>query len=252
MLISVIRSSKVSLSAFLLSASLLTPATSFAQAPPPPPHAQPRSIDVNGEGTAMVAPDMAVVSLSVTRVADTAADALAQNNEAMRGVLDAVKADGVAERDVQTGEFSIFPRYSDPQTNQKDGNTQPQINGYQVTNSLTVRVRDLAKLGGLIDKSVKLGVNQGGQITFTNHDPKAALQDARRKAVTDAMEKAKTLAEAAGVALGPVLTIQENNLQPQPVPMMRMAMAKEADSVPLAGGENTYTVVVTMRFDIKP
>ncbi|MFD1747052.1 SIMPL domain-containing protein [Rhizobium helianthi] len=252
MLTSVIRSPKVSLCVLLLSTSLLSPAASYAQAPPPPPHAQLRSIDVSGEGIATVAPDMAVVSLSVTRVADTAAEALTQNNEAMRGVLDALKADGVAERDVQTGEFSIFPRYSDPQTSQKDGNPQPQIDGYQVTNSITVRVRDLTKLGGLIDKSVKLGVNQGGQITFTNHDPKAALQDARRKAVADAMEKAKTLAEAAGVALGPVLTIEENNLRPQPVPMMRMAMAKEADSVPLAGGENNYTVVVNMRFDIKP
>lgn len=247
------RSTPITLSALILAAGLAAPLTAAAQMPPPPPpHAQQRSIDVSGEGSATIAPDMAVISLSVTRMADTAEAALAQNNEAMRKVLDALKAEGIAERDVQTGDFSIFPRYSDPQTKSDGGAPQPQITGYQVTNSLTVRVRDLPKLGGIIDKSVKLGVNQGGQITFTNHDPKAAYEDARRKAVKDAMEKARTLAEAAGVELGPVLSISENSSRPEPMPMMRMAMAKEADSVPLAGGENNYTVAVNMRFDIKP
>lgn len=234
-----------------LMASLVLPAVSFAQAPPPPP--QPRAITVSGEGTASIAPDMAIVNLSVTRMAETAQAALAQNNEAVRSVLDALKANGVADRDIQTGDFSIFPRYSDRQPTPQNTNQQPVIIGYQVTNSLTVRVRELSKLGGLIDQSVKLGVNQGGQITFTNHEPKAAYQNARRKAVEDAMEKAKTLAEAAGVTLGLVATISETKLQPvAPAPMMRMAMAKEADSVPVAGGETTYTVTVEMRFDIRP
>ncbi|WP_137137222.1 SIMPL domain-containing protein [Rhizobium sp. FKY42] len=234
-----------------LMASLVLPAVSFAQAPPPP--TQPRAITVSGEGTASIAPDMAIVNLSVTRMAETAQAALTQNNEAVRSVLDALKANGVADRDIQTGDFSIFPRYSDRQSTPQNINQQPVIIGYQVTNSLTVRVRELPKLGELIDQSVKLGVNQGGQITFTNHEPKAAYQNARRKAVEDAMEKAKTLAEAAGVTLGPVVNISETNLQPvAPAPMMRMAMAKEADSVPVAGGETTYTVTVEMRFDIRP
>lgn len=237
--------------ALLLAGSLMFPAVSFAQAPPAPP--QQRMISVSGEGTASVAPDMALVSLSVTRIAETAEAALAQNNEAVRAVLDALKAGGVAEKDIQTGDFSIFPRYSDRQPNSENNNQQPVITGYQVTNSLMVRVRDLPKLGGLIDKSVKLGVNQGGQITFTNHDPKAAYQEARRKAVESAMDKASTLAAAAGVNLGPVISISETNIQPiAPAPMMRMAMAKEADSVPVAGGESAYTVTVDMRFDIRP
>lgn len=247
------RSMQLSLSGLIVCAGLAAPLSVHAQMPPPPPpHAQQRSIDVSGEGSAAVAPDMAVISLSVMRVADTAEAALAQNNEAMRMVLDAMKAEGIAERDVQTGDFSIFPRYSDPQTKTDGSAPQPEITGYQVTNSLTVRVRELPKLGEIIDKSVKLGVNQGGQITFTNHDPKAAYEDARRKAVKNAMEKAKTLADAAGLELGPVLSISENSSRPEPMPMMRMSMAKEADSVPLAGGENNYSVVVNMRFDIKP
>lgn len=237
--------------ALLLAGSLMFPVVSFAQAPPPPP--QQRVISVSGEGTASIAPDMAIISLSVMRMAETAEAALAQNNEAVRAVLDALKAGGVAERDIQTGDFSIFPRYSDRQPNPENNNQQPVIIGYQVTNSLTVRVRDLPKLGGLIDKSVKLGVNQGGQITFTNHDPKAAYQEARRKAVESAIDKASTLAAAAGVNLGPVISISETNLQPiAPAPMMRMAMAKEADSVPVAAGESAYTVNVDMRFDIRP
>lgn len=233
----------------LLAGGLLIPSVSSAQVPPPPS----RAINVVGEGTASLAPDMAVINLAVTQMEETAQAALAKNNDAVRAVLDALKADGVAERDIQTGELSIFPRYSDRQPTPQNSNPQPVIVGYQVTNSVTVRVRDLPKLGGLIDKSVKLGVNQGGQITFTNQDPKEAYQEARRKAVASAMEKAKTLAEAAGVNLGPVISISETNLQPlAPAPMMRMAMAKEADSVPVSGGENTYSVSVELRFDIRP
>ncbi len=244
---------KLGFAASLMAAAVLAPVTSFAQAPPPPPGHAPRLVSVTGEGRAAIAPDMAILSLTVMRTADTAQAALAANTAAMREVLAALKAAGLADRDIQTSEFSIFPRYSQPEPNRQGGNEMPQIIGYQVSNGLTLRVRDLQKLGDLIDQSVKLGVNQGGQITFTNTDPKGAMQDARRDAVADAMAKAKILTEAAGVALGPVVSIEENSLRPEPMPLMRsMAMAKESDAVPVAGGENTYSVTVDMRFEIRP
>jgi uncharacterized protein YggE len=206
-------------------------------------------VTVSGEGHASVMPDQALLQLSVTRTAETAAAALTANSAAMKDVLQALKADGIAERDLQTSEFSIFPQYNQPDVR----NNKPvaaAIIGYQVSNGVSVKVRDLAKLGGLIDRTVKLGVNQGGQVLFTNEDPKAAVADARRKAVQDAMEKARTLAEAAGLRLGPVVSIEEGGPRALPAPApMRLAMAKEAaDTVPIAAGENTYTVTVGMTF----
>jgi hypothetical protein len=246
------------LCALALGAGLGAPQLATAQMPPPPHmsghHSPAPSVQVTGEGRAAIAPDMAVVSLSVTRMAETAEAALAANNEAMRAVLDALKQDGIAERDIQTSDFSIFPRYSQPDpVRPQSENEMPKITGYQVSNGLTVRVRDLSKLGVLLDRSVKLGINQGGQISFTNADPKGAVEEARKNAVADAMAKAKTLAEAAGRTLGPITSISESSQRPEPMPLMRsMAMAKEADSVPIAGGENSYTVLVEMTFALAP
>ncbi|MCO5730356.1 SIMPL domain-containing protein [Rhizobium sp. SSA_523] len=238
------------LTSALLIGGLALAAPAGAQEPPREPAP---SIQVSGEGRASVAPDMAIVTLAVTRMGDTAEAALAANSAAMRDVLAALKEAGLADRDMQTSDFSIYPRYSQPDPNRPNGSEaqEPKIIGYQVSNGLTLRVRDLAKLGALLDRSVKLGINQGGQINFTNDDPKAALEEARREAVKDAMQRAKTLSDAAGVKLGAVLSISENSLRPEPVPMMRsMALAKEADSVPLAAGENSYRVTVDMRFGL--
>ena len=209
-------------------------------------------ITVSGQGNASIAPDMAILSLSVLREAETARQALTDNNEAMAKILDAMKQDGIAERDLQTGGFSIQPRYIYP--DEKNGLTQPKISGYSVSNTLAVKVRDLTKLGNILDQSVTLGVNQGGDITFTNDDPKSAITEARKRAVEDAASKAKTLTEAAGVSVGKVLSINESNPEPSPRPIAyaRMAapQAASADSVPVAAGENTYNVNVTVTFEI--
>ena len=209
-------------------------------------------ITVAGEGRANVAPDMAILSLSVVKDAKTAREALDANNKAMADVLNALKGAGIAERDLQTSGFAVNPQYQYPD-NSDGGNRQPVLTGYQVANTLTVRVRDLAKLGEIIDQSVTLGINQGGGIEFTNDAPEATVTEARKKAVSDAIAKAKVLAEAAGVSLGRVVDISETPSRPEPVPMMR-SMAKEfaaADAVPIATGENSYNVTVTVTFAIK-
>ncbi|KQV82805.1 hypothetical protein ASC90_22210 [Rhizobium sp. Root1220] len=214
---------------------------------------QPREavISVAGEGQASVAPDMAVLNLSVVKQAKTAREALDDNNKSMNEVLAALKKAGIAERDLQTSGFSVQPQYSYPQNN--DGQPQqPQLIGYQVSNSLSVRVRDLSKLGAIIDQSVTLGVNQGGDIQFTNDKPEGAMEDARKSAVANAIKKAKTLAEAAEVKLGRVIEISETSPRPQPVPVYRAAMMKEAAdaAVPIQGGETSYNVTVNVTFAI--
>jgi uncharacterized protein YggE len=207
-------------------------------------------IMVSGQGDASVVPDLAIVSLSVAETAKTAREALDINNSAMTSVMKALKDQGIADRDLQTSGLSIQPQYSYPQN--EDGTPKlPVLNGYTVTNGLTVRVRDLAKLGAILDQSVTSGVNQGGDIRFTNDDPEKALEEARAEAVKNAAAKARTLAEAAGVKLGRVVEISESAGGADPQPMMRMQMAKEAaDAVPIAAGENTYVVNVSVTFAI--
>ncbi|TIV65666.1 MAG: DUF541 domain-containing protein, partial [Mesorhizobium sp.] len=145
---------------------------------------QPRII-VSGEGEATVAPDMAILSLSVMREAKSAREALDANNDAMAAVIAAMKSSGIAERDLQTAGIQINPRYN--YTNKADGSQEAELVAYQVTNTLSVRVRDVDKTGEILDKAVSLGVNQGGGIAFTNDDPKATITEARKKAVADAM-----------------------------------------------------------------
>jgi uncharacterized protein len=210
-------------------------------------------IIVSGEGEASAAPDMAVISLTVLREAETARAALNDNSKAMAEVLAAMKAEGIADKDLQTAGFSIQPRYSYPDQNKPEPE-QPKITGYSVTNTLSLRIRDLAKLGEIVDQAVTLGVNQGGDITFVKDDTSGLLEEARKKAMENAISKAKTLTAAAGVTTGRILEISEQSFQPQPIPMMRaeMAMAKgAADAVPVAAGENSYRVNVNVTFEIK-
>lgn len=240
--------SKILSLAFATTALVAVPFAALADEAPRP------HITVTGEGEAAAAPDMAILSLVVLQEKPTAREALTANNEAMAKVLDAMKKAGIAERDLQTSGFSIDPRYVYPEN--KD-NTQPpqapKIVGYAVSNSLTVRVRDLKKVGEILDQSVTLGVNQGGNLIFTNDKPETVVEEARKKAVANALAKAKTLTEAAGVSLGKVIEISEQSYSPRPMPMGRekMMAAAPADSVPIASGENTYNVNVNVTFELK-
>ncbi|MBC7313049.1 MAG: SIMPL domain-containing protein [Rhizobium sp.] len=229
-----------------LSCALLLPLSALAAEP----EIREATIIVSGEGEAAIAPDMAVLSLSVVREAETAAEALKANSQAMAEVIADLKAKSIADRDIQTSAFSVDPLYRQDKADD-DTYGAPVIVGYRVTNGLTLRVRDLTQLGALIDAAVKLGVNQGGGISFTNDNPDAAIAEARKKAVAEAMDKAKVLTEAAGVRLGRVIEISENFARPMPQPMYRAAMAKEmADAAPIAAGENAYTVTVNITYGI--
>lgn len=208
------------------------------------------TISVSGLGTATTAPDMATMSFAVVKQGQNASDAMSDNSKALSEVLKSLKEAGIAERDLQTSNFSIQPIYR--QFEPKDGvYPTPEITGYQVTNGVTIRVRDLSKLGSVIDTSVKLGINQGGDVTFGNDDTTKVVEDARKKAVEDALAKAKTLAESAGVKLGRVLEINENQYRANAQPIAYAAMAKMADeAAPIAAGENAYNVMVNVTFSI--
>jgi uncharacterized protein YggE len=231
----------------LLAAAMILPHAADAQEAHQP---VPRIVVV-GEGETAVAPDLAIVTLAVLREGDTARAALDQANAAAAEVIAAMKEAGVAPRDLQTGGLQINPRYVYPQ-NGEEG--QPRIVAYQVTNTLTVRVRDIARVGEIVDRAVTLGVNQGGSIAFTNHDPAAARTEARRRAVDDAIARARTLAEAAGVGLGPIIEMSEQSYSQPPMPMAASRayrMEAQSDAVPVEAGENVYRVQVNATFELK-
>lgn len=233
----------------LLAALTLAATTQLATAGDGEPH---RKIMVSAEGKAQLEPDMAVVTLTVSREAETARAALDAANTAMAEVLEAMRAKGIEDRDLQTSNFSIRPRYTYPEPRSKDGKRVPELDGYTVRNSLSVRVRNMQRLGEILDKSVDLGVNEGGQLLFTNQDPSPALEQARRAAVKAALAKAETLASAAGVKTGGILEISEHSRTPRPVAIAQadLAMARSADAVPVAGGENSYSVTVNLSIEI--
>lgn len=237
------------LAAALAGAALAAPAATFAQQADQGPRES--TVVVSGEGHSAVAPDMAIITLSVVKDAKTAREALDANNADMASVLKALKDGGIEARDLQTSGFTINPQYSYP--NSSDGqNRPPELVGYQVVNGLSIRVRDLSKLGEIIDQSVTLGVNQGGSIQFTNDKPDATITEARKAAVADAKAKAETLTQAAGVKLGRVIEISEVVGRPQPVMMARASMKEfSGDAVPVQGGENSYDVTVTVTFGIE-
>ena len=187
-------------------------------------------ISVSATGSATTAPDMALLNLTVQRQAKTARAALDANNKAMADVLAEMRNQGIEKRDLQTSNFNIQPLYVYHTSAAGKRHAYRVITGYIVSNSLTVRVRDLTRLGVILDKSVSLGVNSGGGISFTADKPTPVIEQARKNAVAQVIAKARTLTEAAGVNLGRILEISETNRQPpRPRAMARMESAMTKD-----------------------
>ncbi len=211
------------------------------------------TIEVSASGSSELAPDMAILNLGVVREAKTAREALSANNRAMGAVIAALKEAGIEKKDLQTSNFRVQPRYQNHTST--NSNTRRRILiGYSVSNSLSVRVRDLKILGDILDKTVSLGVNSGGNVRFTNDDPSAAITIARTKAIKNAIAKAETLTKAANAKLGVILSINEGVSRHAPVQLAQARGAfseRASDSVPLATGENSYSVRVTVRWKIE-
>ena len=227
-------------------------ATSLIALPAYAEEPKPGVISVSATGTASVAPDMAIINLAVVREAKTAREALSENNKAMAAVLAAMKAEGIEDRDLQTSNFNIQPRYFYPQRQSNGEQKPPRITGYIVSNALTVRIRDLSRVGAVLDQSVSLGVNSGGNINFTSENPDETLQSARKNAMQKAIAKATTLVEAAGVSLGRITSISEQGGHRPPVPrkLARASIAADEAAVPVASGENSYTVTVNVTWEL--
>lgn len=224
-----------------LAGSLAVPASAQETRPPQ------RLIALAGHGEVKAKPDMAIITVGVLNQGTTAREAVTANNTAMEKVIASLKAAAIEPKDIQTSNFSVNPRYD------YQNNVQPRLVGYDVSNNVTVTVRNLAKLGGVLDDVVSEGSNQVNGIMFAIANPDPLEDEARKLAVTDARRKANLYAEAAGVALGTVMSISEGGGAPPPVPMYNRAMmkAEAAPQVPMAEGEQTVAIDVHIAWEIK-
>ena len=224
------------IAAALASGLLATPA--LAQVTPP------AVISVTGEASVSVPPDLAQIDGGVTTEAKTAREASDANNAAMGKVLLALKSAGIDEKDFQTSRLSLQPQYA---PNRSGPNA---VVGYQASNRVTIKLRDVSKVAGTIDLLVAAGANNIGGINFMVSTASKLLDDAREQAIADARRKAEIYARAAGVTLGSPVSISEEG-SPAPMQFRRMS-AGIAASAPVAQGEETLQVTVGVSWAIKP
>lgn len=211
------------------------------------------SITLTGTGTVRAAPDMATINTGVTTQANTAREALDANTEAMDQLVAVLREAGLESRDIQTSNFSVSPRYVYSDARDESGYSMPpRIEGYEVSNSVTIIVRDLEALGVVLDQAVSVGANTINGISFDVTDSTAIEHKAREAAVADAIAKAQTYARAANVTLGSIESISEIERNAPPVPMYRAEVAQMAmdASVPVEAGELAFSVTTTIKWDI--
>jgi uncharacterized protein YggE len=199
-----------------------------------------RTVSVSGSGQAEAQPDQATVRLGVQTEAESAEQALADNNAKMQSLLDSLQQAGVASEDIQTQAIQLQPRY-DQQPEQQG--TGPIVTGYTAANIVEVKVKNLDTLGELLDAAVQAGSNTVEGINFEVSDSAALLDQARETAMQDARHKAEHLVSLADATLGNVLTINEFSNTPRPVARAGVAMA-EAQAVPIAPGTQSIQIDV--------
>ena len=220
------------------------PATTTVYTQPEPPM---RTITVTGTGMITLTPDIAYVYIGVRTQDASAAVAMTKNNTQAQAVIAAIKDFGVADKDIQTTNFSIYP-----QPVYDDNYNQIGVT-YLVDNTVYVTVRDLEKLGELLDASLQAGANTINSISFDVADKTEVLSQARLEAVNNARAQADELATASGVTVGDVQTISYYDSTPTPkyYEVRSADMAVAAPSVPIEAGSMQVTTTVTIIYTIK-
>ncbi|MFH1184964.1 MAG: SIMPL domain-containing protein [Chloroflexota bacterium] len=226
-----------------LALSACGPQTIVANAVPPQ-----RLLNVTGSGEVFLTPDIAYINIGVHSELATAADAVAENSEQTERVIAALKEFGVKDTDIRTAYFSIYPSVQyDPQTNERRGTM------YVVDNSVYVTVREIEKLGDLLDATLSAGANSVNSIQFDVEDKSDAIKEARDAAVKDAETQAKELAAAAGLALGDLQRIDfYSSLPPQVFGGYgKGGGGAEASAVPIQTGQLTISATVSVSYEVR-
>jgi uncharacterized protein YggE len=202
-------------------------------------------LDVAATGEVSRVPDIAIISTGVVTRAASAGDALAQNAARLDRVRAALRRAGIADRDVQTSSVSLNPDYVYAE------GQPPRLTGYQATNQLTVRFRDIRSSGRIIDALVAEGANQISGPTLTIDKPEAALDEARTKALAAGRARAELYARSLGMRVVRLLTVSEGgSLAPAPIPMAAMRAERSADTA-IVPGEQQLGITLQMSFELR-
>lgn len=204
-------------------------------------------LDISATGKTTRVPDIATIRAGVVTQSATAAAALAENAQRMTRVQAALKAAGVADRDVQTSNINLQPQYRYAQ------NEAPVITGYQASNTVSVRFRDIAKSGRILDALVKEGANQIDGPSLSIDQPDAATDEARLDAMRQARARAELYAKAAGLRVDRIVSISESGgyAPPPPMPMMMARSMADGAESKIAAGEQSVELTVSVRFLLK-
>lgn len=227
------------LAAGLLAAAIINVGTSMAA----DREKMERTVSVSATGRVTVDADIAQISAGVVTEADSAKDAMDRNSAAMIKLIDGLKTVGIAARDIQTTTLNVEPRYTQP----KDGRA-PTINGYRVVNQVRLTVRDVKRLGEVLDQAIGLGANQINHVAFDIAEPEMLKDEARKQAMGNARRRGELYAKAAGGQLGDVLRISESVAEAYPMPGMRAAMKA---SVPVEPGTRSLEVEVHVTYALR-
>ncbi len=205
------------------------------------------TINVVGTGQISVKPDIALISLSVVSESKKISDAQNDNTQKMNNIIGFLKNDlGILDKDLKTTNYNIYPDY----TYTRDG--QKIFLGYKVTQTLEVKIRDLSKVGNVIEGATERGSNEISSLQFTNEDLEKTKIDARKLAIDNAKEKAKTLVSQLGVKLGKIVSFNENFYTPTPYPLMKETLGLGGGATPeIQTGENEISVNVSITYEIE-
>lgn len=230
---------------FLVPGFAMTASAQSSSAPSSPSPADGTLLSIGAEARATRIPDVATLSGGVVTQAADANGALRANAEQMTRVMAAIKAAGIAERDVQTAGISLYPQYRYAE------NQPPAITGYQASNTVNVKVRDLSRLGKVLDALVASGANQINGPSFEIDDPEAAYDEARRNALKKAQARAEMYAATLGLRVRRIVSISEGGgySPPGPMPMMKMAAMETADT-PVSPGETSLSANLSVVFEL--
>ena len=232
------------LAALLAVLALSAPVAAQAQAGAPSVPADATLLSVSAQAEARRAPDIATVSAGVVIQAADSNTAMRQNAEQMTRVLAAVKAAGVAERDVQTSGITLNPQYH------FEDNQPPRITGYQASNTVSLKRRDVAKMGKVLDALVASGANQINGPSFGIDDPEPLYDQARIEALERAQRRAETYAKTLGLRVRRIVSISEGGGMQVPMPRMAMLKAEAFDGTPVAAGESSVSVSLDVVFEL--
>jgi uncharacterized protein YggE len=215
-------------------------------------HDPTRTITVVGQGKVSVEPDIAQVSVGVETSAETVGEAVQANQTQMEAILAALEGLGLAEKDIQTMNYSIqLDRYPEPMP-RVEGSAEDAKPLYRVSNMVMVTIRDLDRVGDVLDSVIEAGANNIWGVSFGLDDPEAARADARANAVADALARAEALAELSGVEVGPVMAVSEvvgGGVSPMPAAMVERAASGAG---PISPGELEVGYQVQVTYFIAP